>query len=61
MFEKVYPISDPPQLSEDTMLFLDDIKNKKSQQISTPTDSLDKKWPIPPQPPKRQVLTRHAD
>jgi len=61
MLEDIYPISDPPQLSEDTMSFLDEIKNKKSQQLSTPTNSLDKKWNLPPEPPKRQVLTRHAD
>ena len=59
MLEDIYPISNPPQLSEDTMCFLDEIKNKKSQQISTPTNSLD--MHLPPEPPKRQVLTRHAD
>jgi len=60
MFEKVYPISDPPQLSEDTMLFLDEMKSRKNK-ISTPTNSLDMKWNLPPEPPKRQVITRHAD
>ena len=60
MFEKVYPISEPPQLSEDTMLFLDEMKSRKNK-ISTPTNSLDIKWNLPPEPPKRQVITRHAD
>ena len=60
MLEDIYPISNPPQLSEDTMLFLDEMKSRKNK-ISTPTNSLDMKWNLPPEPPKRQVITRHAD